>query len=767
MNPPPNLESDRSASGLMGWLEATRVRLPLKGLECRFEVTGGVASVELDQIFHQDNARPLDCTYSFPLPAGAAVYRCEMRVNDRVIRARVEEREAARQIYAERKAAGQRAALVETERENLFTLSLGNVQPRDLIIIRFAYFQKLDRLENELSLHVPLCPGVRYIPGRPLLRSPSGTGTAEDTDQTPDASRISPPRIDALHPDAAYFYLEGRIAASDARDGSILSPSHALITQLRSSFHRIVPAEASNVPDRDLVIRWQEPVESSVQPRAWTVKHDGETFALVELRAPRSAPVSDECGQDFYFLVDRSGSMEGTKWTQTCVGLTAFVGLVGLQDRVSLTLFESSFQDFAAQPWPAAKLASDPKFQRLTELGVNGGTELFPALNHVLELIARHSTAQERSARIVLITDGQVGNEAAIIEKMKQHAGLPIYALGIDTAVNDAFLRTLGRVTNGGCTLQTPADDIVATVRKLGARLGRPVLTGVRPEGAWERPTDRPLNLYAADTATISLRLGSETPGRILLRGRGADGTEQALDVLPEPVSQPGIALLWVREKIAAALDQGDRAAAIALARRHTLLCEGVAFVAWDEAENVPIATESLVQPAFEPQAVGASSAAMEAYAVLNEQGFMAATPRTSARLRRILSKILPPAPAPSQEEAQHLAEELLEDYSHREPPSWTALLRQLGCPPIVIRKLIQWFAALPSATQDALAKAVAQTIQAPGSKRQGIGIPSSPPIPNLLRAAVEDVLPAGPDRVKALADLDKILAALNPADAM
>lgn len=763
MNPPATLESDRSASGLMGWLEATRVRLPLKGLECRFEVTGGVASVELDQIFHQDNARPLDCTYSFPLPAGAAVYRCEMRVNDRVIRARVEEREAARQIYAERKAAGQRAALVETERENLFTLSLGNVQPRDLIIIRFAYFQKLDRLENELSLHVPLCPGVRYIPGRPLLRSPSGTGTADDTDQTPDASRISPPRIEALHPDAAYFYLEGRIAASDARDGSILSPSHALITQLRSSFHRIVPAETSNVPDRDLVIRWQEPVESSVQPRAWTVKHDGETFALVELRAPRLAPVSDERGQDFYFLVDRSGSMEGAKWTQTCAGLTAFVGLVGLQDRVCLTLFESSFQDFTAQPWPAAKLASDPKFQRLTELGVNGGTELFPALNHVLELIARHSTAQERSARIVLITDGQVGNEAAIIEKMKQHAGLPIYALGIDTAVNDAFLRTLGRVTNGGCTLQTPADDIVATVRKLGARLGRPVLTGVRPEGAWERPTDRPLNLYAADTATISLRLGSETPGRILLRGRRADGTEQAFDVLPEPVSQPGIALLWVREKIAAALDQGDRAAAIALARRHTLLCEGVAFVAWDEAENVPIATESLVQPAFEPQAVGAAGS----YRDVNVRGFAASAPPIVARLRASFSKMVSPAPAPSQDASQHLAEESLKAYSRPEALSWTALLRQLGCPPFVIRKLIQWFAGLPPAVQDALAKAVAQKVQAPGSKRQGIGIPSSPPLPELLRAAVEDVLPAGADRVKALADLDKILAALNPADSV
>ena len=38
-------------------------------------------------------------------------------------------------------------------------------------------------LPNGLRLLVPTCPGVRYIPGKPLLRSSSGRGTADDTDQ--------------------------------------------------------------------------------------------------------------------------------------------------------------------------------------------------------------------------------------------------------------------------------------------------------------------------------------------------------------------------------------------------------------------------------------------------------------------------------------------------------------------------------------------------------------------------------------------------------
>jgi Ca-activated chloride channel family protein len=119
------------------------------------------ACVEIDQIYHQNSARPLDCTYTFPLPAGVAVYRCELHVSGRVIRAKVEEKEKAQQIFREQKAAGRRAALVETERDNLFTLSLGNVQPGDLIVVRFAWFQVLDRIAGGLPLMVPTCPGVR------------------------------------------------------------------------------------------------------------------------------------------------------------------------------------------------------------------------------------------------------------------------------------------------------------------------------------------------------------------------------------------------------------------------------------------------------------------------------------------------------------------------------------------------------------------------------------------------------------------------------
>ena len=57
-----------SAFGLVAWLEQTQIHLPLKAIECRFQASGAAVDVEIDQVFHQCAKRPLDVTYSFPLP---------------------------------------------------------------------------------------------------------------------------------------------------------------------------------------------------------------------------------------------------------------------------------------------------------------------------------------------------------------------------------------------------------------------------------------------------------------------------------------------------------------------------------------------------------------------------------------------------------------------------------------------------------------------------------------------------------------------------
>ncbi|MEA3208779.1 MAG: Ca-activated chloride channel [Chthoniobacter sp.] len=589
----PRSSAPTSEFGLLAWLENTRIVLPLKGVECRFEVTGAIACVEVDQIFHQNTDRPLDCTYTFPLPAGAAVYRCELHVNDRVIRAKVEEQEAARRIYRERTAAGRRAALVETERENIFTLSLGNVQPEDVIVVRFAWFQVLDRAGDGLRLLVPTCPGVRYIPGKPLLRALSGRGTVDDTDQVPDASRISPPRIDALHPDAAYFSIEGRLSAADVESGTASSPSHPIFVRESDGAVTVKLCGRGAIPDRDFALAWREPKARQLAPQAWRWVEGNETYALVQLRAPDRVKVADGFAQDVYFLIDRSGSMSGAKWQRTCEALRAFVGLLGAEDRVWITLFESDYRDFAEAPMPAPAVLADRGFQCLEALGTGGGTELLPAAAHVLEQISRHSAG--RRASVVLITDGQVGNDALIVRAFQQAPQVRVHTFGIDTMVNDAFLKSLAHQQRGGCWLQTPADDIAGTIAALGDRLRRPVLTDLSVRGSWEAGRATWPDLHVQEVVTVSLRGTAATA--LEITGRLPDGTAHCFAMDLGTAGSEAVKLLWAKERMAALLAAERPQEAIALARQHNLICQGAAFIAWDEAEQVQIAQEMIVQP--------------------------------------------------------------------------------------------------------------------------------------------------------------------------
>lgn len=405
-----------AGQGLVGWLEQTRVELPLKGVECRFRVCGDLLSVEIDQIFHVNTPKAIDCLYSFPLPAGAAVYRCELHVNGRVVRARVEESERAIQLAREHKNAGRRTALVTMERDNLFTLALGNLQPGDIAVVRLAYFETLARLKDQTSLRIPFSPGVRYIPGRPLLRQLRGKGVADDTDEVPDASRISPPRIDELHPEAAYLSVQGVVENPWSVVTDLSSASHPLIVEDGAQEFRVRLADRDAVPSVDFSLRWLEKMPATLKSAALAVKEEGEAYALVMLAAPEVAMPVDAPPEDFYFLLDRSGSMDGEKWLKAVKAFRAFLQHLGPRDRAWLGLFNDGCRDFAERPMTRAELEGDAGLVSLDRMSPGGGTELRPAIDHALEAMGRHST--DRPAQLILITDGQVGNEAAILQTM-------------------------------------------------------------------------------------------------------------------------------------------------------------------------------------------------------------------------------------------------------------------------------------------------------------------------------------------------------------
>jgi Ca-activated chloride channel homolog len=130
--------------------------LPLEHTDVVAQVCGPLASVSVTQRFGNPFHEPVELAYLFPLPHEAAIVDYELRIGQRVIRAEMQELEAARQTYAEARTAGKRAGLVEQRRPNLFSVELANVQPGETIMATVRYQERLRYDDGDYQFVFPM-----------------------------------------------------------------------------------------------------------------------------------------------------------------------------------------------------------------------------------------------------------------------------------------------------------------------------------------------------------------------------------------------------------------------------------------------------------------------------------------------------------------------------------------------------------------------------------------------------------------------------------
>src|SRR3981189_2492230 len=178
---------------------------PLVATDADLSVSGPSARARITQLFHNPTDRWVEAVYVYPLPEGGAVDTLKMVVGERIVVADVKERKTAQAIYAQAKAEGRKATLMEQERPNVFTNSVANIGPGESVLVQIEYQEPVRQFGNEFSLRIPLVVAPRYNP-RPGGQTVDfdGRGWGRPTDQAgtpagdpvPDRARIKPPVLD-------------------------------------------------------------------------------------------------------------------------------------------------------------------------------------------------------------------------------------------------------------------------------------------------------------------------------------------------------------------------------------------------------------------------------------------------------------------------------------------------------------------------------------------------------------------------------------------
>ncbi|MBX6752115.1 MAG: VWA domain-containing protein, partial [Micromonosporaceae bacterium] len=522
-----HLEAEREAGqederGL-GALRTDRGNLPLESIDVQARITGLVSRIELTQGFHNPHDEPLEATYIFPLPDRAAVTAMTLTAADRTVTAQLKERAEARAEYDRAIAAGQRAAIAEEERPDVFTMRVGNILPGERVTVSLTLVGPLSYEDGEATFRLPLVVAPRYIPGTPI-GSTVGDGYAPDTDAVPDASRITPPVLLPGFPNPVRLSIGVDIDPAGLPLATVRSTLHAV--QREGNHIEIQPGERVN---RDFILRlsYGEPAEGQERPagepaataQALVLTRDDAgpdgpngaegTFRLTILPPASAAPPKP---RDVVLVLDRSGSMSGWKMVAARRAACRIVDTLTTADRFAVIAFDDRVEH-PTRPGRGLHPATDRNryaaVEFLSRMDSRGGTELLAPLTEALGLLSAGTGDTARDRVVVLVTDGQVGNEDQILAHTgAKLAGIRVHTVGIDRAVNAGFLGRLAALGGGRCELVESEDRLDEAMEHIHRRIGAPVVTGLRlsVEGLEILPdTVSPRPVAGVDATTVPL----------------------------------------------------------------------------------------------------------------------------------------------------------------------------------------------------------------------------------------------------------------------
>lgn len=570
------------------------------------QISGLVSTVTVRQIFQNPGQEWVEAIYVLPLPEDSAVNAMRIKIGERIIEGEIKEKHEAKRIYTQAKAQGKRAGLMQQQRPNLFSTQLANIGPGETVEVELTFLQVLQYDSGQFSLRLPMTITPRFIPGKTGYEQPlqDVQGWAYATTSVPDANRITPPQT--YQPQSGSHLATVQVRVNSGFDVEAFNAPYHKVDVTRMSTQYLITTQQGQVPlDRDFVLQWR-PVQQQAPVAAYFSevvedKHHG----LIMLLPPQQADALTFAPRELILVVDSSGSMNGQSMVQAKQALQLALARLRPQDRFNVIDFDSSFQQLFAQPLQASAENIRRAQHFVESLRADGGTQMYAPLQAALGQAAL-SPADARGdlesllRQVVFITDGSVGNEAALFELIHQQIGRDrLYTVGIGSAPNAYFMRKAAQFGRGTYTYVGSVDEVQSKMAELFAKIEKPALINVHVdiEGAQADRFPRQIpDLYLGEPLLLKAQF-DQAPVSVTVSGQFDGQPWHSQLHLQQGDSSDGIATLWARSKVAFYQDEGVRQGNSALHRNditqlgidYGLVTPYTSFVAVDKTPVRPL----------------------------------------------------------------------------------------------------------------------------------------------------------------------------------
>src|SRR4051794_39147681 len=583
-----------------GYADASRL-----GIDVDLTVSGPTVRARVTQIFRNPTKDWVEAVYVYPLPSGGAVDTLKMVIGDRVVVGDIKERQQAKIIYEQAKQNGQKAALTEQERPNIFTNSVANIGPGETVLVQIEYQEPVQQSGNEFSLRVPMVVAPRYNPA-PVVQSvdfrpdSGGWGSAK-SDPVPDRDRISPEVLDpATNAPVNPTRITVRLQAGFPL-GEVKSHHHAIKTESPDANTRIIRLAEGPVPaDRDFELTWKPAAEKAPSVGLFR-EHVGDSDYLLAFVTPPSVEQNEkkQLAREVIFVIDNSGSMGGVSIIQAKASLTYALGRLQPADRFNVIRFDHTMDVLFPTPVPADREHVGQATSFVGALQANGGTEMLPAMRAALSDNAGAGDANY-VRQVVFLTDGAIGNEQQLFETISALRGRSrIFMVGFGSAPNTHLMTRAAELGRGTFTHIGSVEQVEERMRRLFSKLENPAVTNLTAKfsDAAADITPSAIPALSRDEPLILAAKLDKLAGSVEIKGRIGDRPWVVTLPLANAAEGKGLSKLWARRKIADAEvarttqqispEDADKAI-LALALGHQLVTRLTSLVAVDKTPSRP-----------------------------------------------------------------------------------------------------------------------------------------------------------------------------------
>jgi Ca-activated chloride channel family protein len=527
------------------------VEAPLVATDADVVVSGPTARGRITQIFHNPTDGWVEGIYVYPLSEGSAVDTLKMVIGERIVVADIAERKKARELYEQAKAAGQKTALMEQERPNIFTNSVANIGPHETVVVQIEYQEPVRQSAGVFTLRLPLVVAPRYTP---LIQTVDlgGNGFGTVTDPVPDRDRIEPPVLDPRkHAPVNPVSITVRLNAGFAL-GMIKSHHHSVAIEEVGDSARVIKLADGPVPaDRDFELTWTAASAAAPSVGLFRERVSNADYLLAFVMPPPVPQAEEKRPREVVFVIDNSGSMGGTSIMQAKASLIYALGRLKPADRFNVIRFDHTYDVLFGDSMPATSSNVARAKSFVDALQARGGTEMVPPMKAALT--DRNGKESNVVRQVVFLTDGEVGNEQQLFDTISAMRGRSrIFMVGIGSAPNSFLMTRAAELGRGTFTHIGSVDQVEERMRTLFDKLESPAVTNLTASfsaaGADVTPVMLP-DLYRGEPVALTARMAALS-GMLEIKGLIGDRPWIVTLPLENAAEGSGLSKLWARRKI-------------------------------------------------------------------------------------------------------------------------------------------------------------------------------------------------------------------------